>query len=155
MNSALAQIYGNKVRVRVCGLYWKDEKLLMVTHKGLNSAGSFWAPPGGGVEFGESLESALTREFREETGIEVKVDRFLFGCEFIKEPLHAIELFFEVTGTGGFLEVGNDPEVQIIEQIKLMDTNEIALIPAEQLHGIFRFVTKPEEMKELRGFYSI
>jgi hypothetical protein len=37
----------------------------------------------------------------------------------------------------------------------LMDTNEIALIPAEQLHGIFRFVTKPEEMKELRGFYSI
>ena len=62
------KIYGNRVRVRTCGIYWKDNMILMVNHLGLGPA-NFWAPPGGGVEYGESLTRALEREFEEETGL--------------------------------------------------------------------------------------
>jgi 8-oxo-dGTP diphosphatase len=112
----IAEIYGNKVRIRVCGLCWQDDSLLLVMHR--MTSGNFWGPPGGGVEFGELLENALKREILEETGLQVDIGKFLFGCEFIKHPLHAVELFFEVKKTGGMLKKGDDPEFQIIEKVQ-------------------------------------
>jgi 8-oxo-dGTP diphosphatase len=95
MDQEITALYGKKVRVRVCGLCWEDNKLLLVNHRSLKPV-NFWAPPGGGLEFGEKVENALKREFGEETGLEIAVTRFAFGCEYIQDPLHAIELFFHV-----------------------------------------------------------
>jgi 8-oxo-dGTP pyrophosphatase MutT (NUDIX family) len=47
-------------------------------------------PPGGGVGLGERMEDALKREVREETGIEVEVERFA----------HFEELFFYYDPSG-------------------------------------------------------
>jgi len=69
----------------------------MASHHSLGESGILWAPPGGGMDFGQSVEENLTREFREETGLKVEVKRFLFINEFLAVPLHAVELFFEVT----------------------------------------------------------
>lgn len=154
MDPRIDSVYGNRLRVRVCGLYWRDDRLLMVRHKGLSN-GDFWAPPGGGLEFGESAADCLQKEFREETGLQVTTGRFLFGCEFIQNPLHAIELYFEVTGTGGLLKKGDDPELPIIEEVRFMTTTEIAALPAESRHGIFRLVSSANQLKTLTGFFRI
>ena len=50
----------------------------MVHHTALGKDGSLWAPPGGGMEYGESAHAALKREFMEETHLEIEVERFLF-----------------------------------------------------------------------------
>src|SRR5688572_12398154 len=100
MDSSIHSLYGEKIRVRVCGLCWQDGRLLMVKHNGL-AEGGFWAPPGGGLEFGENLHVRLEKEFIEETGLQISVGEFQFGCEFIQTPLHAIELFFQVSVNGG------------------------------------------------------
>ena len=39
---------GGKVRVRVCGLYWQQEQLLMVNHQGCIPM-TFWSTAGGGL----------------------------------------------------------------------------------------------------------
>src|SRR5688572_6027749 len=142
VDSQIAEKYGNRARLRVCGLCWANEKLLMINHKFLTS-GDFWAPPGGGIEFGQPAQEALVREFKEETTLKVTAGALLFTCEFIRPPLHAIELFFEVLHEQGEPRIGRDPEStadnQIIKEVTYLDYQTILDIPANERHGIFRF----------------
>jgi 8-oxo-dGTP diphosphatase len=154
MDAKISETYGHKLRVRACGLCWQGDRLLLVNHKMLRQ-GDFWAPPGGGVEVGESLEEAVKREYREETGLFVDVSQFRFGCEFIHSPLHAIELFFEVAQTGGELKAGHDPELQLIADVKFMTFEEIQRLPAGAAHGIFRLAHSAQDLRRLSGFYRI
>ena len=50
----------------------QDGKVLLVSRTYEPLAGQ-WSLPGGAVEVGETLEACLTREMREETGLEVVV----------------------------------------------------------------------------------
>src|SRR5687767_999228 len=136
MDKEVAKVYGNKVRVRACGILFKDGKLLMANHVGV-TANNFWAPPGGGVEFGESIHDTLKKEFREETGLEVMPGEFLFGCEYINDPIHSIELFYSISEADGKVRTGSDPEIDIIDDVKFLTASEIKAIPADDLHGIF------------------
>lgn len=158
IKSEIIEKYGNRVRIRVCGLCWNKNQLLMVNHKHLTK-GDFWAPPGGGLEFGQSAHDSLKREFLEETSITIKPERLLFTCEFIKPPLHAIELFFEVTHEQGEPVIGTDPESttdnQLIRDVRYLDFKMIMSIPAHERHGIFRFVKTIDDLKKLNGFYRI
>lgn len=153
MSPKIAEIYGNKVRIRVCGLCWQNDSLLLVKHQMGGQA--LWAPPGGGVEFGELLNDTLKREFLEETGLEVRPGKFLFGCEFVKNPLHAIELFFEVNVVSGSVKSGRDPEIQIIEKAQFLTWEEIRSIPEHHLHGILSKFESKESLQGLTGFYRI
>lgn len=154
MDKDVAKVYGNKVRVRACGLCWKDHSLLLVNHRGITST-NFWAPPGGGVEFGESINETLKKEFKEETGIDIEPGAFLFGCEFIEKPIHSIELFYAVDFVGGEVKTGFDPEVQIIQDVRFKSAEDIRHLPVTQLHGIFRFIQSVGELKTLKGFFRI
>jgi 8-oxo-dGTP diphosphatase len=135
-----------------------DDKLLLVKHKGLRD-GPFWSPPGGGIEFGKTAEMTLIREFDEETGLIVEVDRFQFACEFLQEPLHALELFFHVHQVGGALKVGSDPEMsdkeQIIEDVGFYGDKAIQGMDQLDKHGIFNHFNDLKRLKTVTGYYKI
>jgi 8-oxo-dGTP diphosphatase len=158
LKDMIHQTFGNKVRIRVCGLCIEEEKVLLIKHKGLGKKGILWAPPGGGIEFTESAESSIIREFREETGLEIEVQKFLFIYEYIEAPLHTIELFFLVTSKGGSLRKGYDPEIsdhdQILEEIKFYPITEILRSEVDLFHGIFRIIQDPLELINLNGYYK-
>jgi 8-oxo-dGTP diphosphatase len=79
----------------------------------------------------------------------------LFGCEYIHDPIHAIEVFYEVRPIGGKLKRGKDPEIQIITEVRYMSFRELKELPAKEVHGIFRFTERVEDLEKLTGFYSI
>jgi 8-oxo-dGTP diphosphatase len=154
MHQDLIELYGNRVRIRVCGVCWIDKRLLMVNHASLTDT-DFWAPPGGGVEFGATVDQNLERELKEETGLDVRVEEFLFACEFLREPLHSLELFFRISILNGGLVVGTDPELAIIKDVRFVSEEELAKIPADCLHGILRDARTETEFRKLSGFYRI
>lgn len=157
MTNPVHEKFGNQLRLRVCGICINRYGILLVNHRGLGKE-NFWSPPGGGIHFGETTVECLEREFAEETGLRVSVSDFLFACEFIDKPLHAIELFFLVTPVGGKLKKGSDPELgtqQIIEDVKYFSWNEIRLLKKGELHGIFSYLPDRSKIDRLRGYFKL
>jgi 8-oxo-dGTP diphosphatase len=157
MEGEVQRYYGNKIRIRVCGLCIIDEKILLVNHSGITRT-NFWSPPGGGLNYEEPAVTCLRREFMEETGLQIEVKDFLFASEFIKTPLHAVELFFRVHPITHQLKTGLDPEPgspSIIKEVKFKSWPEIDAIPANELHGIFQFAAPPRNVDKLRGFFKL
>lgn len=158
MKSEIIEKFGNQVRVRVCGLCWQDDHLLLINHVGLHK-GNFWAPPGGGIDFTQPATEALAQEFLEETGLRIKPVGLQFVCEYVNPPLHAVELFFSVQVTGGSLTRGTDPEMkepnQLIEDVRFLSWAEILQINGSEKHGIFRFCKQAKDLRKLTGFYRI
>lgn len=158
MDAEIGEIYGSKVRVRACGLCWFNDKLLMVRHSGVNN-GVLWSPPGGGIEFGKTAHETLVAEFEQESKIDVEPGRFLFACEYINDPLHAVELFFEVSYKSGEIGLGFDPELggdkQIIQEVCWLSSEQIKSIPNKDLHGIFRHCSEPHDLMKMTGYRRI
>lgn len=85
---------------------------------GIGPAGTEWTLPGGGLEHGEDPVAAAVREFREETGYEVRVDRLLV-VDSVRErvpdrevDMHGVRIFYAGTVTGGDLayEIGGSTD---------------------------------------------
>lgn len=153
--SHIQTTYGNRIRVRVCGFLISEGRFLLLKHRGLGTEGYLWSPPGGGVDFGESLTDAIKREFLEETGLNVAVGEMLFISEFVEAPLHAIEIFFEVKLLSGILKSGIDPEhsadQQIIEEVGYMSLEEIKALPKQAVHKVFHMLAHADDIYKLKG----
>ena len=138
MNQNIINQYGNHVRIRVCGVCIEDGKILLLNHIGIRENSDFWCPPGGGLQFGETLEDCLKREFLEETNTEISVGKFLKVHEFVNPPFHAVELFYEVKIISGIAIKGIDPEMeeQIISDLRWFSLDGILEKSEKEIHVI-------------------
>lgn len=155
--TTIANLFGNRLRIRVCGFCLEDNSVLLIKHINLGNRGIFWSPPGGGMEYGENVGAALKREFLEESGLEIRLIRFLCINEFLEPPLHAIELFFLVNKIGGNLILGVDPEIssenQLIQQTRFFSFQELEKMDKELLHSLFSNLSSLDDIEKLDGYY--
>lgn len=82
---------------RVAGICVQKGKVLLQTTTGEDRSFAF---PGGHVEFGETNEQTLIREFKEEIGADVRVGELKWVAEVFfpwgKKPCHQICLYYTV-----------------------------------------------------------
>jgi len=86
-------------RIGVFALIFNHEKQVLLGHR---RDIDWWNLPGGGMEIGETVDEALCREVREETGLEVKVER-LVGV-YSKPQKQEVVLTFICQVNGGTLQ---------------------------------------------------
>ncbi|UYZ63585.1 NUDIX domain-containing protein [Hymenobacter weizhouensis] len=150
---SLLGTYAGVARVRVCGLLVHEGALLLTSHRGLLPGRQpFWSPPGGGWQFGETLRHCLEREFREETGLEIAVGRFLHLHEFKRAELQALELFFEVTPrhSSAVPRLGSDPEhgpdQQLLSEVAFCTPRQLHALPPAQVHPVLRDIISTDDV---------
>jgi len=95
----------------VDGVLIENERILLVRRLKEPFKG-MWALPGGFVEVGETVEEAVKREVREETGLEVEVLRLVgVYSDPKRDPRgHVVSVAFLVKRVGGELKAGDDAE---------------------------------------------
>jgi len=133
--------FSHKLRVRVSGILVEDEKVLLVNLHSPTRNEPIWMPPGGGLEFGESLKEGVKREFYEETGLHIEPEHLLYVTEFIRLPIHALEYYWKCSLVGGTLSLGSDPEFskedQLLRGLAFMD-----------IHSLNQFPVYPEFLRD-------
>jgi len=86
-----------RFRVAVSALIFDDGRILLAHRRDID----WWNLPGGGMEVGETVDEALRREVREETGLVVEIER-LVGV-YSKPQKQEVVLTFRCHVTGGTL----------------------------------------------------
>ncbi len=105
--------YPDRPIVGVGGVVIRDGQVLLVQRAQEPLSGK-WTLPGGAVELGETLEEAVVRELREETGLEVRVLELVEAFERIardgsdRPRYHYVLLDYLCVPVSGELLAGSD-----------------------------------------------
>jgi ADP-ribose pyrophosphatase YjhB (NUDIX family) len=102
-----------KQRVSVYGVYIENGRILMKRHAKMRT----FDLPGGGIDIGETIEHALIREYKEETGLDVSVGKLLYASEnmfcYEGENAHAIMLFYQIHTIKGTITTNDTDSVEV------------------------------------------
>jgi 8-oxo-dGTP diphosphatase len=79
----------------------KDGKILIAKRKREDALGGKWEFPGGKLESGETPEECLTRELREELGIETRIEAFLCSSRFVYRHMDVELLAYRTSYVSG------------------------------------------------------
>ena len=95
----------------VDGVLVENRAVLLVRRRNPPFAGTY-ALPGGFVDYGETVETAVVREMREETGLDVRIDRLLgVYSDPTRDPRgHTVSVTYLVRRQGGTLAGADDAE---------------------------------------------
>jgi 8-oxo-dGTP pyrophosphatase MutT (NUDIX family) len=95
----------------------KDDHILLVKNQNMRTGEAYWLIPGGGIEPGETDIECICREAREETGLEVAVDRLLFEVASLPGGMYKYLRTYLCKRVSGEVEAGYEPEAEFTVNI--------------------------------------
>lgn len=124
------------MNVSVRGICVRNDTVFCVKNTGYSTGkpNKFWCAPGGGVDDGEDLVSALKREIQEELGINAKIGKLLYIQEYFDKRLGQIylEFFYHIENHQDFNHI-NLPETshgeEEIAEFGFIDTSKENVLP--------------------------
>ena len=111
-------------KVRATGVLIENNSLLLVKQKLSNNKN--WSLPGGRVEPGETLEQALIREMKEETGLDVEPIRMLYVCDVAASDNTVLHITFLAKWIGGEITLPtNEFDENPIHDVQFIPIDEL------------------------------
>ena len=103
----------NHIHVAVDPVIVKDGKILLIKRRSNVFAGT-WVFPGGMVEYGETVEQAVVREAKEETGLDIEIIRLIgVYSDPKRDPrFHSVGISFLCRVKGGNLLKESDESTE-------------------------------------------
>ncbi len=88
---------------------FSDGEIILIK-RGVEPFKGSWALPGGGVEIGETVEQAAVREAKEETGLDVQLDKIIgVYSDPGRDPRgHTVSIVFHAKPIGGKMNAATD-----------------------------------------------
>lgn len=119
----------NLVTIRVSVLIVENEKILLVKHR--KNDREYWVLPGGRLEYGETFVDCALREMKEETGLDIQPQEFLFLSEAIAPDLsrHIVNVYLKASVIGGTMRLGNEPILAGLDYLPLAELDKTTLFP--------------------------
>lgn len=119
-----------KQRISAGAIVVHEKKILLVNHKRL-ARYDFWVAPGGGVEGLETLEETAIREVKEESGIDIRINRLAYIEELYNKTIRICKFWFIGDYIGGELRTDEASKLnEFIVGAKFLARDEIRNIRA-------------------------
>jgi ADP-ribose pyrophosphatase YjhB (NUDIX family) len=131
--------------IRAYGILVHEGAVALVRSSNPNHNPPLWWLPGGGIDFGETPEQSLTREFKEETGLSVTAPALLSVTSDVRkrdngDRIHTVRIIYTVTWLGGDLthEVHGTTDHAAWYPIDELDTLNLAEYAREAFQAVVR-----------------
>lgn len=118
---------GRRPEVAVGAVVVRDDELLMV-RRGRDPGAGRWSLPGGRVEAGETLATAVEREVREETGLAVRCGAFVGFVERIGPGHHYVILDFAAAPVGANTAPDPGDDAEAVRWVPRAEVRSLALV---------------------------
>lgn len=143
-------------KVGVGVFVFKDGKVLLGKRKGAHGEGD-WAPPGGHLEFGESVEDCAKRELIEETGLTaLSIQTGIWSNDVIDGTKHYITLFAVVDQFEGEPELLEPQKCEEWQWFSVDALPSPLFLPAHSFFTQYKSLKAPHEqvLASLLDFYK-
>lgn len=117
-----------RIRVAACIFNQKGELLLFKHRRGHHE---YWVLPGGGLEFGETIEQGLKRELKEELNVEISVGNFIEMHEAIipDQNRHILNLFYKAEIISGIPKLAQEERLADFAYFSLNALASLVILP--------------------------
>jgi ADP-ribose pyrophosphatase YjhB (NUDIX family) len=130
-----------RVRIGVYGAAVDPDRLLLTQLWSNDPDPGKWTLPGGGMEFGETPQETLEREFYEETGLTPRIGGVIDVISYVsRSQIHVVQMIYEVEAEG-------EPRVIEVEG----STVDARWIPTASI-GSLPTVPLVDHLMMIRGF---
>jgi 8-oxo-dGTP diphosphatase len=127
-----------KRSIRCQGAILRGDDLLLIRHQRHADGSSYWLLPGGGLEEGETPEACLVREMKEETSLDVRIERLLMEDDATQFPDSYYEkrLTFLCTPLSDEARPGYEPEEEASANYAIVEVRWVDLRDAADCLGL-------------------